>query len=77
MEKIPLPEVDVVFKRNLPQNLVELSQIIVNLQGLVDDDTLVGLLPFVDDAKATVEKNKEEEKDYGYRDWETDRKSVV
>lgn len=61
MEKIPLTEVDVVFKRNLPQNLVELSQIIVNLQGLVDDETLVGLLPFVDNAKATVEKNREEE----------------
>jgi hypothetical protein len=35
----------------------------VNLQGLVDDETLVGLLPFVDDAGAVVEKNREEEKE--------------
>jgi len=63
MEKIPLSKIDVTFKRSLPQNLVELSQIIVNLQGLVDDETLVGLLPFVDDAGAVVEKNREEERE--------------
>lgn len=62
MEKIPLSKIDVTFKRSLPQNLVELSQIIVNLQGLVDDETLVGLLPFIDNASAVVKKNREEQK---------------
>jgi SPP1 family phage portal protein len=54
-------KVDAVFKRNLPQNLLEISQIINNLTGLVDDETLAGLLPFVERPKEVVEANRKEE----------------
>ena len=60
---VPKYEVDAVFKRNLPQNVLELSQIINNLAPFVDDETLVGELPFVDNAEETVKKNRKEEQD--------------
>ena len=55
-------DVDVVFKRSLPQNDYEQSQMINNLVGLVDKETLVAQLSFVNDAKETVELAKEEAK---------------
>lgn len=61
MSKVPRYEVDVVFKRNLPQNDLEISQMINNLAGFVDDETLVGQVSFVDDAKEVVRKNRKEE----------------
>lgn len=63
MSKVPKYEVDVVFKRNLPQNDLEISQMINNLAGFVDDETLVGQVSFVDDAKEVVKKNREEERE--------------
>lgn len=51
----PTEEVDAVFKRALPQNDLEISQMINNLVGLVDKETLVAQLSFVKDAKETVE----------------------
>jgi SPP1 family phage portal protein len=55
MPLIPKYKIDAIFKRNLPQNDYEISQTIVNLDGKVDDVTLVGQLSFVEDAQATVE----------------------
>lgn len=59
-EIIDVSDVDVVFKRALPQNDLETSQIINNLSGLVDKETLVSQLSFVRDAKETVELAKAE-----------------
>lgn len=53
-------KVDAVFNRNLPQNFLELSQIISNLRGIVDDETLISQLPFVDNPKKSIELAKEE-----------------
>lgn len=62
MAEIPVEEVDAVFKRNLPSNDFETSQMINNLADYVDKETLVGLLSFVKDASEVVElKAKEEE----------------
>lgn len=54
MEVIPSYEIDVVFKRNLPQNDIETATLIMQLKGMVSDETLVGLLSFVDDASAEI-----------------------
>lgn len=62
MSLISPADVDVVFKRALPQNDYEQSQMINNLVGLVDKETLVAQLSFVNDAKETVELAKEENK---------------
>lgn len=55
MEKVPITEVDAVFKRNLPSNDFETSQMIANLNGVVDQETLIAQLSFVKDAKEIVE----------------------
>ena len=52
---VPTEEVDAVFKRNLPRNDYETSQMILNLQGIVDKELLVSQLSFVRDSKETVE----------------------
>lgn len=61
MQKIEKYQVDAIFKRNLPQNDYETSQMIQNLQGLVSKVTLISQLGFVDDAQEEVEKAEEEE----------------
>ena len=51
------------FKRGLPKNLLELSQIITNLKGFVSKTTLIQQLPFVEDPEGemlSVEKENEE-----------------
>lgn len=70
---VPTEEVDAVFRRALPQNNLEISQMILNLRGIVDEETLVSQLNFVTDAKETValaakeqeEKDAEELGNYG------------
>ena len=55
MPIVPTEEVDAIFKRNLPRNDYETSQMILNLQGVVDKELLVSQLSFVRDSKETVE----------------------
>ena len=62
MAEIPIEEVDAVFKRNLPSNDLETSQIINNLADFIDRETLIGQVSFVKDASEIVElKAKEDE----------------
>lgn len=61
MSKVPVEEVDAIFKRNLPQNDYEISQMINNLTGIVDKETLVAQLSFIKDAKESVELAEAEE----------------
>lgn len=56
-------EIDVMFKRALPQNDLEISQMINNLEGIVDKETLVSRLSFVQDAKDVVEAVAKEKND--------------
>ena len=65
MASVPRYEIDVIFKRNLPQNELETSQMVNNLSGFVDDETLVGLLSFVDDAGKVIEKRDKQESKKG------------
>ena len=62
MAEIPVEEVDAVFKRNLPSNDFEISQMINNLADLVDKETLISQLSFIKDASEIVAlKDKEDE----------------
>lgn len=62
MAIVPKEEIDTIFKRNLPSNDFEISQMINNLSGIVDKETLVGQLSFVKDAKEIVELAENENK---------------
>jgi SPP1 family phage portal protein len=55
------------FTRNIPNNTTELVDTVTKLDGKVDRETLLALLPFVDNPKEVLEKLK--------RDAEEDRKS--
>lgn len=52
--------VKAIFTRALPKNLVEISQIVRNLQGIVSNRTLLSQIPFVENADAEKEMVQEE-----------------
>lgn len=58
--ELKITDLDVVFKRNLPSNDLETSTIITNLDGKVSNETLVGQLSFVKDAKEEIKQAKKE-----------------
>ena len=54
-------EVDVLnlkveFSRNVPNNLTEIVDTVTKLDGKVDKETLLSLLPFIDNTKEVLEK---------------------
>lgn len=51
-------DIDIIFTRNLPVNVLEISQIINQLRGIVSDETLLAQIPFVNDVAAEYEKVK-------------------
>lgn len=61
MSEVPVEEVDAVFKRNLPSNDFEISQMINNLADHVDTETLISQLSFIKDASEIVEAKKKED----------------
>ena len=63
METVPLEEVDAIFKRNLPSNDYETSQMINNLADFVDKETLISQLSFIKDASEIVELKEKEKKE--------------
>ena len=62
MADVPVYEVDLVFTRNLPANELEISQMLVNLSGMVSNETLIGQLPFISDEKEEQQLLEEEQK---------------
>lgn len=61
MSEVPVEEVDAIFKRNLPSNDLEISQMINNLADHVDTETLISQLSFIKDASEIVELKKKED----------------
>ena len=56
-------DLDMQFRRNKPQNILEQSQIIGNLSSMLPKETLLQLLPFVDNPKEELEKREEEKQE--------------
>lgn len=63
MQEVQKEDVDAVFKRNLPSNDFETSQMINNLVGIVDKELLAAQLSFVDDASEAVRLAEEQEQE--------------
>jgi len=53
-------DVSIVFNRNLPQNVMELGQMVSQLRGTVSTETLLAQLPFVDNPNLEVARLKKE-----------------
>ena len=49
-------DINITFSRNMPQNLTEIAQMVGNLKGIVSEETLLSLLPFVEDVQAELER---------------------
>jgi SPP1 family phage portal protein len=54
--------VTITFTKNIPVNLVELSDMVSKLSLIVSEETLLNQLPFIDDAKTEMERKNEEMK---------------
>lgn len=51
-------DVKIQFTRNLPTNVEETTNVVNSLRGLVSDETLLSLLPFISDPAQELEKLK-------------------
>ena len=49
-------DIKITFTRNLPTNLTETAQVVNSLRGLVSDQTLLSLLPFITDTQAELDR---------------------
>ena len=52
--------VTINFNRNMPQNIVEIAQMVNNLQTILSEETLISQLPFIEDVSAEIERKKKE-----------------
>lgn len=68
--------VKTTFSRSLPQNLVELANMIATLSDDVSRKTLIKLLPFVEDPEAEVEAVEQEKEKAAKRQQETFKMSA-
>ena len=55
--------IDITFTRSLPQNELELSQVVATLDGKVPQETLLSLLPFVKDPQSAAEELRKQKQD--------------
>lgn len=53
-------DIQIDFKRNIPEDETALINLINSLKGTVSDATLLGMLPFVDDVNAEIEAVNEQ-----------------
>ncbi len=51
-------DINIDFKRNLPEDMTNILAIVNGLQGIVSDQTLLAQVPFVDDVQAELEAVK-------------------
>lgn len=49
-------DIQPVFTRNKPKNDVELANMVKSLYGILSDETLISILPFVENSKEEIEK---------------------
>lgn len=69
--KIKATDIQKVFTRNIPKNLVEAADTAQKLQGIVSHETILSTLPFIEDAKGELEKIKAEEDINAMKDMNT------
>ena len=69
--KIKSTDIQKVFTRNVPKNLVEAAETAQKLQGIVSHETILSILPFIEDAKGELEKIKAEEDINAIKDMNT------
>ena len=62
-------DIQPIFTRNKPQNETELANMVKGLYGILSDETLISILPFIENAREEIEKrNSEKENTLDYQD---------
>ena len=56
-------DIEAVFTRNTPANITESANIVKSLYGIVSDETLLSLLPFIQDVQQEMDKLEESKED--------------
>lgn len=54
--KIKPRDIQKIFTRNAPENLVEIADVVTKLQGNVSKETLLSMVPFIEDVEAELER---------------------
>ena len=49
-------DIQPIFTRNKPKNDVELANMVKSLYGILSDETLISILPFIENSKEEIEK---------------------
>lgn len=57
---IKASDIQKIFNRNTPDNLVEIADVVTKLQGNVSKETLLSLIPFVEDIESEIKKIEKE-----------------
>ena len=53
-------DIQPVFARNKPQNETELANMVKSLYGILSDETLISILPFIENAREEIDKRNTE-----------------
>ena len=53
-------DIQPVFTRNKPQNETELANMVKSLYGILSDETLISILPFIENAREEIDKRNTE-----------------
>ena len=62
-------DIQPIFTRNKPKNEVELANMVKGLYGILSDETLISILPFIENSNEEIEKrNKEKESTLDYQE---------
>lgn len=69
-----ITEIDIKFSRNLPTDEMEAADLVNKLRGIVSEETLLSLLPFVENAQGELDKIKKS--DDIYKDVEVDEEVI-
>ena len=49
-------DIQPIFTRNKPKNEVELANMVKSLYGILSDETLISILPFIENSKEEIER---------------------
>ena len=63
MDPVGVNDVDIVFTISMPINESEIVQMVTSLQGIVDDQTLLGQLWFIKDPAEALENIKRQKQE--------------
>lgn len=65
--KVDTSEIEIKFSRSLPVNELEIAQTVQTLDGIVPQETLLGMIPAVTDVNAAMEKIEAEKQEAAKR----------